>query len=996
MLIRSHILSLCLIAIIGLLLSVLWVQRAVLELSPTQAANFVSAVIKWQWPEHHNNLERAEMRYDWRKMRLQVEIINLHMQAQHVPVAADLPEVLLEFKLASLLQFNFVPLKLILAEPVLTIESYAQEKQAAQLTGKLGMPDLKAIRKYFPRDMQLYKAKVNILDQQKQRQILIDQFWLSPEQNHDKFLTASGSVGFAEQMFPFTLTGNNEASSALLKFNEFPAEILGSMALFYFPSFELFAAVHATHFPISGTIGINTQTADPVVMLLIHSLDAIIYHPTLFTKPLEVTALNLAATLANNFTSTHLDKLQVSFQEGPALTLHGKIALAGVKEDQIQLAAEVTGMNFSQLPHYWPQNLGSNARQWVAEHIPTAEAIKASGTMAITRPMWETGKFTDDCMDFDINLRNAVVDYLPGFPAVTNVDVDSKFSGQDIRIKGQGNIAGSKLAPVDIFIPYMRNPLNDIIITGATTGPASDLLLFVPPPARAKLGISDAKIKKFAGQAETMVHLEIPLEDIEWYDVHYDINAQITKANLELLPGRATMLSSLKGEANFDGKLVTFVGQGNIGDEPLKINLAADAHSPALATEVNIETSLTQNLINAFDAEQIFPFTFTGKGLAQFSLTSNDKLLFAGKVNVKGLGIDDREWGFTKPQSEAGELKFAGELSSKHVILTDLSLTGASTALHGSLSWDKANSQLEAAHFSELRYARSNLRLDYKLHEDKKTLNINAKSLDLAAFDPKPSVAKSLAYSFKINSDILHLKNNTEFNGVSLEGECAIDYCYSFSLNLHSGAEQKRHHAALFSSADDRVFTLRSEDMGYLSLAMGIYKNIVGGELDVRATAPRRVVPAHYTGSVKGSSFTILETVFLSRLFMLTSIVGMGDLLHQGISFSGMRGDIDFQNKILTLKDWQARGMSLGVGLQGAIDFGAQQVKLKGTMVPFLLGINQSIAAIPLLGKLLSGNSMGIIGTDFFLEGGWRDPTMRVNPLSTLAPGFLRGMFGAL
>ena len=74
MLIRSHILSLCLIAIIGLLLSVLWVQRAVLELSPTQAANFVSAVIKWQWPEHHNNLERAEMRYDWRKMRLQVEI----------------------------------------------------------------------------------------------------------------------------------------------------------------------------------------------------------------------------------------------------------------------------------------------------------------------------------------------------------------------------------------------------------------------------------------------------------------------------------------------------------------------------------------------------------------------------------------------------------------------------------------------------------------------------------------------------------------------------------------------------------------------------------------------------------------------------------------------------------------------------------------------------------------------------------------------------------
>jgi len=75
------------------------------------------------------------------------------------------------------------------------------------------------------------------------------------------------------------------------------------------------------------------------------------------------------------------------------------------------------------------------------------------------------------------------------------------------------------------------------------------------------------------------------------------------------------------------------------------------------------------------------------------------------------------------------------------------------------------------------------------------------------------------------------------------------------------------------------------------------------------------------------------------------------------------------------------------------MDLAADQVDFEGTIVP-LYGVNQVIGAIPLLGDLLTGGEgQGVFAFTYGIEGPLDDPRVTVNPLSVLAPGFLRNLF---
>ena len=56
--------------------------------------------------------------------------------------------------------------------------------------------------------------------------------------------------------------------------------------------------------------------------------------------------------------------------------------------------------------------------------------------------------------------------------------------------------------------------------------------------------------------------------------------------------------------------------------------------------------------------------------------------------------------------------------------------------------------------------------------------------------------------------------------------------------------------------------------------------------------------------------------------------------------------------------------------------------------------LNNLFGKLPLLGPILGGGSDGgLVGVTFAIDGPWSSPVMRVNPLSAVAPGFLRKIF---
>jgi len=94
------------------------------------------------------------------------------------------------------------------------------------------------------------------------------------------------------------------------------------------------------------------------------------------------------------------------------------------------------------------------------------------------------------------------------------------------------------------------------------------------------------------------------------------------------------------------------------------------------------------------------------------------------------------------------------------------------------------------------------------------------------------------------------------------------------------------------------------------------------------------------------------------------------------------------------VKDARAYGSELGFTMNGDLDLAARKVDLGGTIVPAYT-INSLLGYIPVLGQLLVGEKgSGIFAAKYSIDGSLDGPNISVNPVATLTPGFLRGIFG--
>ncbi|HTT78457.1 MAG TPA: hypothetical protein VMF86_02150, partial [Stellaceae bacterium] len=76
----------------------------------------------------------------------------------------------------------------------------------------------------------------------------------------------------------------------------------------------------------------------------------------------------------------------------------------------------------------------------------------------------------------------------------------------------------------------------------------------------------------------------------------------------------------------------------------------------------------------------------------------------------------------------------------------------------------------------------------------------------------------------------------------------------------------------------------------------------------------------------------------------------------------------------------------------GWVDTESDRLALQGTVAP-AYALNSIVGYVPIIGKLFGGGSQGLFAADYRLSGASADPQVWVNPLSALAPGFLRQLF---
>jgi hypothetical protein len=179
-------------------------------------------------------------------------------------------------------------------------------------------------------------------------------------------------------------------------------------------------------------------------------------------------------------------------------------------------------------------------------------------------------------------------------------------------------------------------------------------------------------------------------------------------------------------------------------------------------------------------------------------------------------------------------------------------------------------------------------------------------------------------------------------------------------------------------------FRLTSDSAGEVLAAAGVFARARGGRLEL-ALEPGRT-PGHYQGQLALRDFRVRDMPVLADMLSAVSIVGLLDQLSdQGILFTAAEARLDLTPERVTVRDGAATGPSFGVTAEGTYDTATRRLDLAGVLSPVYL-LNG-------IGAVLTRPGEGVFGFTYRIAGPAAAPAVSVNPLSVLAPAFLRDIF---
>jgi hypothetical protein len=191
------------------------------------------------------------------------------------------------------------------------------------------------------------------------------------------------------------------------------------------------------------------------------------------------------------------------------------------------------------------------------------------------------------------------------------------------------------------------------------------------------------------------------------------------------------------------------------------------------------------------------------------------------------------------------------------------------------------------------------------------------------------------------------------------------------------------------------MLTAASSDAGASLAFLDLYKKVNGGKLDTTI----RMTDGKLDGYATIHNFDLKEDPAMKRLTeegISQERSGDTHIDASNLAFNKLYITFSKTGSRVDIKDGGMFGAQMGATVQGWIDFAHDKIQLSGTYVP-AYGVNNLFSQIPLVGPILGGGAHeGLFGLNYKITGSVGTPNLTVDPLSALAPGFLRKIFGAI
>lgn len=771
--------------------------------------------------------------------------------------------------------------------------------------------------------------------------------------------------------------------------------------------------------PISGSLAVALDAAlkPTAARFTVSSGAGRVAVPGLYKSQMGLRALSAAGFIDLQKWSGKLERLTVALggRNGPVAAATALAYRDPQGARRADLSAALSGMPLDALKDWWPEALAPDARAWVTGHLSAGVADRATVEAGFLVP--EDAPAKPDTLGGKIDFTGVKVDYFPPLPAVTGVDGRATYdlSSFTLDLKG-GRMEDMSVGASKILIKGLNHTEGehaDIDIALSLSGPLTTALktLDAKPLSFAKdLGLDTQGV---AGKAAIDLGFRFPLHHgLELRDVKATAKARVTDA---LMPRVAAGLSLTGGpiDVTFDeNKTLRVAGDGRLGDAALTFAWSRGfGKDKDAASRVEAKGALTPGLLAAFGAPEDLRLQGTGAAEATYTQTPDKSGRLTLRADLSSPALALPALNYTKPAGVKATLHLDLDVEKgapRRATAFRFTAEGASPAsVSGTAEF--SNGGFAAAAIDRLLLGQNDLAL--KVTEGKGgflSLHVTGKQADLSSvLSGGDTPSRENAAPVRPLSVSLSVARALGANGKTLENprlklerdaKARID-----RLELDATAGQAPLSLRYLPAIGGHALDFRSDDAGAALSALGFTKSVRGGRVVITGRPNPASGPRDLAGSATLSDFTMSDAPALARLLNAISLPGILDLLDgKGIGFSRARVNFTWTDRdppatpqkvrVLTLRDGETAGASLGLTFGGVIDERKKIYDLSGTIIP-VSDVNKMLSSIPLVGEILSGGGNNIFAATYTMNGPKADPTVTVNPLSVLTPGILRKLF---
>jgi uncharacterized protein YhdP len=724
--------------------------------------------------------------------------------------------------------------------------------------------------------------------------------------------------------------------------------------------------------------------------------------PGVTPQPLPVNGIVLQAKFSENMTSARIKKAAIDFG-GPAVSATGAVQLTGGAY-RVRADAAATKIPMATLGQYWPEALAKKARKWVTGNIVKGEVTEAKASMSLEIPADDAAAVRFESLTGTLQYHGLDVDYWAPLPRFTNVGGTGSFDKDRLRLaltSGRLRDVALEQSVIDIsgFDKKEKRIAIDLVVRGALQT-VLQVLNHESLALTTDLGILP---KAVSGNAVIRTNLRFPLvENLTAQRVNVDVSA--TMREVALSPGPYGLNFS-HGDLNLriDNSGLTAGGVARLSATPVTFDWRENFKTAAkFRRRVVISGRVPELNRPGFGLPNIPPasgpadvsVTLTGSAKKEVSVSAKIALEDT-RISIPGIGWEkasgDPGWAtlsvaadsegkivIERIDIEAGEMKFSGaarrvESNGDNWRLDINKFRNGASDLTGKIDFTQDGRLLIAV---------SGKRFDLQPAFGEDAASISSERRKGQGYRPIRLDAHFDEVVWGDRRQLRHANIMAVYDGKVMQG-LVVDG----TLGDHGRLDLK------FLPADDgQILSVTADDFGTLSKSVHERAGISGGIMVIRGM--RSAPDAPLKGSFAVNRFKLTKAPMLARVLQVATLTGIVNALSKkGLDFEEFEGGFSYRDDRLTLTKVQAHGSSIGITVNGVIDFGEDKARLGGTIVPAYT-LNRALSKVPVIGPLVTGGkNEGLFAANYRVSGPLDDPKVTVNPLSALAPGLLRKLF---